>query len=152
MPGHEYWITFLLAIGSDLLKLANSPGSSVFALIGPATSAIQAVYACASGKVTFRRFPRTTQPNIDAIRERLRGSLVRIWIMQLVLGLVDFVLVIRLYVFDPIPKVGNPPEQTPNLQQSMFLILLTLLSVGSIVLAVIQLRKASRLEKWTPRP
>jgi len=151
MPGHQYWVKLLLTIGSDLLKLANSPASSVFALIGPATSAIQALYAWASGKVTFRRFPRTPQPNIDAIRERLRRNLVWIWLVQLVLGLVDLALIVRLYVLDPIPKVGNPPEQTPNLQQSMLLIALTLLSVCSIVLAAIQLRKASQLEKWTPK-
>src|SRR6266853_1131132 len=149
MPVHEYWIKLLLAIGSDLIKLANSPVGSVFALAGPVTSAIQAVYAWASGKVTFQPFPRTTQANIDGIRERLRKCLVRIWIIQLVLGIVDFVLILRLYVFDEIPKIGNQPELTPNVPQSVLLIVLTLFSACSIVLAVTQLRKSYRLEKWT---
>src|SRR5437762_2185068 len=127
MPGHEYWIELLLATGGDLIKLANSPAGSVFALAGPVTSAIQAVYAWASGKVTLRPFPRTPQANIDAIRERLRKCLVRIWIIQLVVGIVDLALILRLYVFDEIPKIGSPPELTPNAPQSVLLIVLTLL-------------------------
>jgi hypothetical protein len=134
MPDTAQWLELLTSSGVMLAKFFGSPLGSPFGVIVPVGSGIQALVDRFSGKVKPKRLPDTSDPALDARRERLRKRIVRLWWAQVGTAILSALLILWLYVVDEIPKVGTPPIATPNPLQSVGLIVLMILTVVAIVL------------------
>jgi hypothetical protein len=137
----------LLAIGAFLMRFADSPIGEFFKWGGPVAALGWAIKDGAQGKIRFRAWPDSGQPNLDVLREKLRRRIVGIWAGLVVLGLIDAGLIVRVFVIQEIPKVGNPPVSVPNACQSALLLILMALTIAAMVLVYAQWRTTTRLDR-----
>lgn len=132
-------------IGAKLALFASSPASSVLGIAVPLVAGIQAARDLLSGKIPSAVAEDPSYEDVKRRRERLRESIVRICVVQILVAVIDLALIGWIFVVSEIPKSGTTP--LPDVAQSIALIALAALTALAIALEMIRLYLTSKLEK-----